>query len=52
MKNLNVIRRIDDLGRIVISKDIRKQLNIQEYEPLEFWLDENNNIVLKKHLEN
>lgn len=51
MKFLNIIRRSDDLGRIVIPKKIRKQLNIEEGDPLEFWLDDNNNLVLKKTID-
>lgn len=49
MKDLNKFRRVDDIGRIVIPKDVRKQLNIKEGDAFEFWLDKNNNIVLKKH---
>ena len=49
MKNLGIVRRIDDLGRIVIPKDARKQLNIQEGDAMEIWLDDNNNIVLKPY---
>lgn len=49
MKCLNIVRRVDDIGRIIIPRDIRKQLNIEEEDPFEFWLDENNNIVLKKY---
>ena len=51
MKNLGMVRRSDDLGRIVIPKKIRKQLNIEEGDPLEFWLDDNNNLVLKKTID-
>lgn len=36
-----IIRRIDDLGRIVIPKEIRKKFNIHEGDPLEISLDEN-----------
>ena len=36
-----IIRRIDDLGRIVIPKEIRRKLNIQEGDPLELSLDGN-----------
>lgn len=50
MKNLNVVRLIDDLGRVCIPKAIRKQLDWQEYDPLDFYLDENNNLVLKKYI--
>lgn len=48
MKNTGVIRRIDDLGRIVIPKDIRKTLRIKDGESLEIFLS-SDNIVLKKY---
>lgn len=50
MKDLGVVRLIDDLGRVVIPKEIRKKLDWQEQDPLEFYLDENNNLVLKKYI--
>ena len=46
-KNSN-IRRIDELGRIVIPKDIRKKLRIKDNEPLEIFI-ENEEIVIKKY---
>lgn len=48
MKATGIIRRIDDLGRIVVPKEIRKQLNIKEGEPLELLIDEDNNIVFSR----
>lgn len=51
MKFLNIIRRVDDIGRIVIPQNIRKQLNIKEGDPFEVWVDENNNIVFKKTID-
>lgn len=50
MKNLNTVRLIDDLGRVCIPKAIRKQLDWQEHDPLDFYLDENNNLILKKYI--
>ena len=47
MKATGVVRRIDDLGRIVIPKEIRRNLRIRDGESLEIFVD-NNNIVLKK----
>ena len=43
-----VIRRIDELGRIVIPKEIRRSLRIKEGESLEILVD-NENIILKKY---
>lgn len=48
MKATGVVRRIDNLGRIVIPKEIRKTLRIQNGDNLEIFMDENNNILLKK----
>lgn len=48
MKATGVIRRIDDLGRIVIPKEIRKNLRLRVGESLEIFIDKDDNIVLKK----
>jgi len=48
MKTTGVVRRIDDLGRIVIPKEIRKTLRIKDGESLEIFLD-SDHIVLKKY---
>ena len=48
MKTTGVVRRIDDLGRIVIPKEIRKTLRIKDGEYLQFFLDREN-IVLQKY---
>ncbi len=48
MKATGVVRRIDDLGRIVIPKEIRKTLRIKDGEYLQFFL-ESENIVLQKY---
>ncbi len=48
MKTTGVVRRIDDLGRVVIPKEIRKTLRIKDGESLEIFL-ESDNIVLKKY---
>ena len=49
MKATGIIRRIDELGRIVVPKEIRKNLRIKEGENLEIFVDSEDNIVLKKH---
>lgn len=48
MKATGVVRRIDELGRVVIPKEIRKNLRIREGENMEIYVDANENIVLKK----
>lgn len=42
MKATGIIRRIDDLGRVVIPKEIRRQCHIREGEPLEIFVDDIN----------
>ena len=49
MKATGVVRRIDDLGRIVIPKEIRRTLRIKEGEPLEIFTDREGHILLKKY---
>ena len=49
MKATGVVRRIDELGRIVIPKEIRKNLRIHEGENIEIYIDDKENIVLKKY---
>ena len=40
-----IVRRVDDLGRIVIPKEIRHSLDIQVGEPLELYLDKNSDMI-------
>ena len=49
MKATGIVRRIDDLGRIVIPKEMRKNLRIREGDPLEVFIDQEGNIVLRKY---
>lgn len=49
MKATGIVRRIDDLGRIVIPKEIRKTLRIREGDPLEIFTDREGQVVLKKY---
>lgn len=50
MKSTGIVRQIDNLGRIVIPKEIRKRYNIQDNEDaLEIFVDDNDCIVLKKY---
>ena len=49
MKATGVVRRIDDLGRIVIPKEIRKTLRIKEGDPLEIFTEKDGDIILKKY---
>lgn len=49
MKATGIIRRIDDLGRIVIPKEIRRTMRITEGTPLEIFTDTDNTVTLKKY---
>lgn len=49
MKATGVVRRIDDLGRIVIPKEIRKTLRIKEGDPIEIFTDREGEVILKKY---
>lgn len=48
-KATGIIRRIDDLGRIVIPKELRKTHDIGEGDPLEFYVTDKDEIILKKY---
>ena len=49
MKATGIVRRIDDLGRVVIPKEIRRTLRIREGDPLEIFTDRDGEIILKKY---
>ena len=49
MKATGVLRKIDDLGRIVIPKEIRRTLRIREGDPLEFFTDYDGSVIFKKY---
>ncbi len=49
MKATGIVRKIDELGRVVIPKEIRKGLRIREGDPLEIYTEKNGEIILKKY---
>jgi AbrB family transcriptional regulator (stage V sporulation protein T) len=49
VKATGIVRRIDDLGRVVIPKEIRKTLRIREGDPLEIFTDKDGEVILKKY---
>ncbi len=49
MKATGIVRRIDDLGRVVIPKEIRRTLKIREGDPLEIFVDRDGEVILKKY---
>lgn len=48
MKSTGIVRKVDDLGRIVLPKELRQILNIETKDPLEIFVD-NTSIVLQKY---
>ena len=49
MKATGIVRRIDDLGRVVIPKEIRRVLRIREGDPLEIYTSSSGEVILKKY---
>ena len=49
MKATGIVRRIDELGRVVIPKEIRRTLRIREGDPLEIFVDREGGVILKKY---
>ena len=49
MKATGIVRRIDELGRVVIPKEIRRTLRIREGDPLEIFTDRDGEVILKKY---
>ena len=49
MKATGIVRRIDDLGRVVIPKEIRKTMRIREGDPLEIYTDREGEVIFKKY---
>lgn len=50
MKATGIVRRIDDLGRVVIPKEIRRTLHIKEGDPLEIYTDNDRGVTFKKYV--
>lgn len=49
MKATGIVRRIDDLGRVVIPKEIRRTMRIREGDPLEIYTDADGEVIFKKY---
>ena len=49
MKATGIVHRVDDLGRVVIPKEIRRTLRIREGDPLEIFLDRDGGVIFKKY---
>ena len=48
MKATGIVRRIDDLGRVVIPKEIRRTMRIREGDPLEIYTDREGEVIFQK----
>ena len=49
MKATGIVRRIDDLGRVVIPKEIRRTMRIREGDPLEIYTTRDGEVIFKKY---
>ncbi len=49
MKSTGIVRRIDDLGRVVIPKEVRRTLRIREGDPLEIFTSKEGEVILRKY---
>jgi len=49
VKSIGIVRKVDELGRIVLPKELRMTLNINEKDPLEIFVDDNGRIILNKY---
>lgn len=49
MKSTGIVRKVDELGRVVIPKEVRTMLNINVKDPLEIFID-SDTILLRKHV--
>lgn len=52
MKSIGILRRIDELGRIVLPKELRTAFNIHSGDALEIYTEKDNTIILKKYQQN
>ncbi|NLG92872.1 MAG: AbrB/MazE/SpoVT family DNA-binding domain-containing protein [Clostridiales bacterium] len=49
MKSTGIVRKVDELGRIVLPKELRMTLNIKEKDPLQIFVDDDGRIILQKY---
>lgn len=48
-RDIGIVRRIDDLGRVVLPKEVRKSFRIGDNEPLEIFIDGSDTVILRKY---
>lgn len=51
MKSTGIVRRIDDLGRIAVPKEVRRALHIKAGDPLEVYTDRDGSIIFRKYID-
>ena len=49
MKATDIVRKIDELGRVVLPIELRRTLDLDVKDPLEIFVDDDNTIILKKY---
>lgn len=49
-KTISIVRRIDDFGRIVIPKEIRRTCHLRDYDPIEIYVTEDKQIILRRYI--
>lgn len=49
MKATGIVRRMDDLGRVVVPKELRRTMKISEGTPLEIFIDKDGSIIFRKY---
>ena len=49
MRATGIVRRVDDLGRVVIPKEIRRTMRIREGDPLEIYTEKDGSVTFKKY---
>lgn len=49
MKVNGIIRRVDDLGRVVIPREFRRTMGVEEGDPMEMYINEDGNLVVKRY---
>ena len=52
MRATGIVRRIDDLGRVIIPKEIRRNMKLREGDPIAFYIEREGEIILKKYVPN
>jgi AbrB family transcriptional regulator, transcriptional pleiotropic regulator of transition state genes len=49
MKATGIVRKLDELGRVVIPKEVRTSLNLKDSDPVEIFVDDDGQIILRQY---